>query len=53
MREMIDRALWSLTRDNPDLKRAIERKQEEESGLMVRMEREVLGCWREYRERWE
>lgn len=50
---MIDNALWHLTRDNPDLKKAIEGKQEEERVLMVKKEREVIQCWREYKDRWE
>lgn len=52
LRDMIDKALWHLTRDNPELKEAIERKQQEETGLMVRKERELIRCWKEYKERW-
>lgn len=53
LREMIERALWYLTRENPELKEAIEGKQKEEKELMVQKERALIRCWREYRERWE
>ncbi|KAM0798647.1 hypothetical protein BDR22DRAFT_823126 [Usnea florida] len=53
MRETIENALWHLTGDNEPLKRAIERKQGEEYALMVRRERELIRCWRGFRERWE
>lgn len=50
---MIEKALWSLTRDNPDLKKAIGRKQKEETALMLEKERALIRCWREYKETWE
>ncbi|CAF9943608.1 MAG: hypothetical protein ALECFALPRED_000753 [Alectoria fallacina] len=53
LREMIEKALWSLTRDNPDLKKAIGRKQKEETALMLEKERALIRCWREYKETWE
>ena len=53
MGDMIDNAFRYLTRDDPFLKAAIEGKQREEWELMVRKEREVIRCWREYKERWE
>lgn len=53
MREVIENALWHLTREDEALKSAIERKQGEEYGLMVRRERELIRCWRGFRERWE
>lgn len=52
-RQVIERALRYLTRDDQGLKEAIGRKQDEEMRLMVRKERLVLRCWRGYRERWE
>lgn len=53
MKKIIDRALYHLTRDNPALKEAIEAKQEQETKLMVVKERELIRCWRGFRERWE
>ena len=50
---MIENAFRYMSRDNPDLGAAVQRKQEEEMRLMVRKERELIRCWRGYKERWE
>lgn len=52
-RDVIENAFRYLSRDNPGLRDAIRRKQEEEMGLMVRKERGVIRAWRGYRDVWE
>lgn len=41
-----------MARDNEELGAAVRRKQDEEWGLMVEMERKVLRAWGGWRERW-
>lgn len=50
---MIENAFRYMARDNPELGARIRRKQDEEMGLMVEMERKLLRARRGWRERWE